>query len=462
MSTNITSPGRSGDSKRKGSVKRARQLLEAGIRPAQASPHQERDSPITRKMSRETQWPLADSSLPAHPVKHHSGPSHSRGPPPQRPPHPNEMPSPSIYSVRHGEVSVTSLDRDPMPPRSFPKLQPPPPLQLHQPFIDAPVSPTSTVDIAPRISISTDDLFRNSAASSTPSVPNLPPFPPPFAPPESRSCPDNPQCRTAGLVAPPNARRPPQVCRSAVSPIPESLPDPRSKKCSVASSRAIPSSWGSGPAESEILGAYLDMDSDTDPSCQRDDTMIVRNASLGKRGKPTMRTHLKSNPASGFAAVDTQALTHAKHTRTVGVASAGVRAAANQMFHPSTQQKTPTSTASVKPLNGANPENPPLSQQHESIYSTGLEKELEAFGALSRPAPTLSDSRPGGHKPPALNIHAVRDAEARGSLSSLSDLIRRATKLASNLDRGRTVSCEAEFKGGIGKSLKSNYHEYKT
>jgi hypothetical protein len=39
-----------------------------------------------------------------------------------------------------------------------------------------------------------------------------------------------------------------------------------------------------------------------------------------------------------------------------------------------------------------------------------------------------------------LDIDAVRDAEARGSLTSLSDLIRRATRLASNLDRGRTAS----------------------
>ncbi|CAD0087292.1 unnamed protein product [Aureobasidium vineae] len=39
-----------------------------------------------------------------------------------------------------------------------------------------------------------------------------------------------------------------------------------------------------------------------------------------------------------------------------------------------------------------------------------------------------------------LNVDAVREAEARGSLTSLSDLIRRATKVASNLDRGRTAS----------------------
>ncbi|KAK6368888.1 hypothetical protein LTR64_007046 [Lithohypha guttulata] len=43
-------------------------------------------------------------------------------------------------------------------------------------------------------------------------------------------------------------------------------------------------------------------------------------------------------------------------------------------------------------------------------------------------------------RPPKLDINAVREAEKRGSMTSLSDLIRRATRLASNLDRGRTAS----------------------
>ena len=40
-------------------------------------------------------------------------------------------------------------------------------------------------------------------------------------------------------------------------------------------------------------------------------------------------------------------------------------------------------------------------------------------------------------RPPKLDINAVRDAEARGSLTSLPDLIKRATKLATMIDRGK-------------------------
>lgn len=56
----------------------------------------------------------------------------------------------------------------------------------------------------------------------------------------------------------------------------------------------------------------------------------------------------------------------------------------------------------------------------------------------ARPA-TLAE-RAGMRRPPKLDIDAVRDAEARGSLTSLPELIRRATRLAANLDRGKTAS----------------------
>jgi hypothetical protein len=455
MSANIPSSGPSGDLDRKGSVKRARQLLAAGVRPERDSP------PNPGNVSHQMQWPLPDSGLPPNPINHHPRFLLPRGPPPQRPPRPSEIreiPSPSIYSEKDDQDSETSSAYNTRPPRSFSQLKPPPPLQLRRPIKnDAPVSPTSTIDVCPRISIATEDLFRQSTASSTPSIPDVPPFPPRFPPAQSSSR-DDPRQRTAGLVAP-NTRRPPQARRSSVSPIPEELADPRFTKASFASSRAIPSSWGSGPPESEILGAYLEMESDDDhprPSLQEDDATLVRSASVGKRGKPTMRTILKSNPVSVVSVEDTQLSAKNKFKNAAGVPT-GMGTAATQMLHPPSQlRKGSTSTASSESLKGVDPEKPPFAQE-ERPYSAGLEKEIEVFGALPHAAPTMSDKRPGGRKPPALNMHAVRDAEARGSLSSLTDLIRRATKLASNLDHGRTASRtdlvggEAEFKAGKGE-----------
>lgn len=59
---------------------------------------------------------------------------------------------------------------------------------------------------------------------------------------------------------------------------------------------------------------------------------------------------------------------------------------------------------------------------------------------LKAPTDGFSGLRAGKRRPPRLNVDAIKDEEARGSLTSLSDLIKRATRLASNLDRGRTAS----------------------
>ncbi|OQD69795.1 hypothetical protein PENPOL_c002G00856 [Penicillium polonicum] len=456
MNTEVPSSGPSGQPGRSGSVKRARQMLDAGVRPERA-PQQMGYPPAPRNVSHQTQWPLPDSGLPPHPINEHPRYLVPRGPPPQRPLHPSELPSPSIYSERDGPISERSSSPSQRPPRSFSQLQPPPLAQSRGPVNDAPTSPTSTIDMTPRISIATDDLFRQSVASSTTSVPNMPQVPPTFRLPESGLSQDDPRHRTAGLVAPLNARRPGRARQSSIPPIPGALADPRFTKCSVASSRAIPS-WGSGPAESEILGAYLDMDSDDgqrSPGLQEDDTSLVRSASVGKRGKPTMRTILKSNPVS---VVSMPSPTQEESTKNTAVRSIGMGVPASQVPRIPSQLRNSSTTASSESVKGVDPEKPPFAPHYDSPSDARLEKELEAFGALPHAAPTMSDKRPGGRKPPALNMHAVRDAEARGSLSSLSDLIRRATKLATNLDHGRTASKannlaggdEAGFRAGMG------------
>ncbi|KAF3390195.1 hypothetical protein F1880_008963 [Penicillium rolfsii] len=466
---------------RQGSVKRARQLLEAGVRPSPASPPvpvpapmprppppSGRPSPTARNLAHQTQWPLPDSGLPPRSMQPQPlNPQHPRylmprGPPPFRPPRPSEVPSqvpsPSIYSVRSGVDSETNSVYPMQHARSFSH---PKPLFVQHPqharssTVDGPVSPTSTVDLTPRISIATDELFhRQSTASGSSSAPDVPPIPlpePPSYPQESS------RQRAAGLAPPPT------VHKSAFSPIPEEFPNPRQTLGSLASSRVIPSSWGSGPPESEILGAYLDNESEDEDdrhSPRAADVTLVRNASLGKRGKPTVRTIIKSSPNSEEVPIPDlpSANPKEKYRRQPAAAeTAGglaVGTAVSQVLHaPSTGRRTSVSTESDESY--VDPEKPRFAQQHDHpIYSSALEKELEM---LPNPAPTMSDKRPGGRKPPRLDMNAVRDAEARGSLSSLSDLIRRATKLASNLDRGKTASrcdvlgTDADFKAALGE-----------
>jgi hypothetical protein len=70
---------------------------------------------------------------------------------------------------------------------------------------------------------------------------------------------------------------------------------------------------------------------------------------------------------------------------------------------------------------------------------------------LKSPTAGFSGQRVGRRVPARLDVDAIRDEEKRGSLSSLSDLIKRATRLASNLDRGRTAS-RLGMEGWLGPS----------
>ena len=72
-----------------------------------------------------------------------------------------------------------------------------------------------------------------------------------------------------------------------------------------------------------------------------------------------------------------------------------------------------------------------------SAISNGSTNPLLGLGINQ---PGMSSKVPVTKRPPKLDIDAVRDMEARGSTTSLAELIRRATKLASNLDRGKTAS----------------------
>ncbi|EPS26639.1 hypothetical protein PDE_01577 [Penicillium oxalicum 114-2] len=419
------------------------------------------------ELAHRTQWPLPDGGLPIFlepedPQEPQQPPLLiPRAPPPSRPPRPSEIPasipSPSVYSVLSGGDSETQSVYPTLPARAFSAPRPlftqtrDDPESSRPSTKDGSASPTSTLDLNPRISIATEDLFhRQSTASGLSSLPDAPP-----------PRPDHPRFhekarqRAAGLAPPPH------MPKSAVSTISEEHSSSRQTFVSVASSRAMPSSWGSGPPASEIMGVYLeDMSEgeDRDHDHHDDNALLVRNASLGKRGKPTMRTISRAGSSledqvPALPSVYHQGDDHRKLATAAG-ASATETTARRNLQRPGLDRRVSISTASGESF--VDPEKPRFAQQPtSSAEDLALEKEIEV---LPKAAPTMSDKRPNGKKPPRLNLGAVRDAEARGSLSSLSDLIRRATKLATNLDRGRTASRSdlvdkeaAIFKNALGE-----------
>ena len=287
--------------------------------------------------------------------------------------------------------------------------------------------------------------------------PHPPPPPPPTAPPPGRK----------SLGPPPSSRRGNTSFYSAssyVTPIPEELSEnsPRNTR-SYASSKVMPSSWGSTPAASDILNAY-DYDRDDDdvddegsdfaPSIHdgNDDedgeVGLVRQASLGKRGKPSLRTINKSGsdnngaPGNGTVdplpkgAADLQHYNGQKPKAAVPAVTipASAYSGLRKEVNPSRQHRHQRSYSSSSESSNDDLEKPPIPKM---AHPTLKEIELEDLKA-GQQGRRLSKREV--KRPPRLDIDAVREAEERGSLTSLPDLIRRATKLAGNLDRGRTAS----------------------
>lgn len=420
--------------KGKGSVQRARQMLETGQRPEPApapppapTPEPGNDSSEDpASPSRRIQWPLLNSrDLNFLENQRARSPG---GTAPPRPPRPDTS-SPSIG------LGITSELHHFRPParRSF--SQPVPPNRNSS----SSATQSSDSGVAPNIAVTNEERSRWSSVSDSTSTPS-----------SSDSPISGPPKKNAGLAPP----QPPPLSkaarhfgrRSSISPIPEELSGE-----SQPSSGVLPTDSASTGRESHIYGSFIEDDSlnwQEARTSHRDDGEegLVRQASLGKRGKPSLRVIHKPSKTS-LAASEGRPSTSEENTIGRSMPKAIVGEVPSER----------TDTLKVPSPKGS------YSSLSDRSYEFDLEKGDFVLdigqdssqgppqgrgdggdgGASNLPratAPTMSDKRPDARWPPRLDMDAVRDAEARGSLTSLPDLIRRATRLASNLDNGRTAS----------------------
>lgn len=168
---------------------------------------------------------------------------------------------------------------------------------------------------------------------------------------------------------------------------------------------------------------------------------LVRQASLGRRTKPSLMT-IKS--------VDS--ITEKKNgniRKAVTGAGAGAMGAGGYFAAKDTVGSSPLRSSILSSGTGlmdpssSSPSEISLNSTFRNTKSTspsytGADSPIFPFQLEPR-SNTLAE-RVGFKRPPRLDMDTVRDAEARGSLTSLPDLIRRATRLAANLDRGKTAS----------------------
>lgn len=390
--------------------------------------------------------PIDTSGIPSRssPGKRTNSPSPElsggRGPPPQRPPRPNFVPS-LVHPSQREQLS-----------------------EQHPEYWES-MSPHGQDRFSERYSSGSSRPTTGSTSSSPGPIPD---FPVPSNPPTSSPTPR----RIPNLGPPPSARKGGATYfspNSFVAPIPEEQPDSHN---SYASSHAIPASWGDGPPENYLDGGIDEEDEDGVGSSGRqsragdhdESTGLVRKVSIGKAGKPALRSiksgeglHDPRSPQEPSSATSKAGLS------AVAAAAAGGPAARSPMSPRNDESKgqlysqledtsafpaplrpsAATSKGGSQPTSGSRTPTTPLDPRVKQVLG-GLEKggALASSGRTSPFSPTTSTmSEKGGKRPARLNLEAVKENEGtRGSTSSLPELIRRATKLAANLDRGRTAS----------------------
>lgn len=378
------------------------------------------------------QWPLADESYEIHfsPVL------------PPRSPRRLQAPQQSIRPISD-EFPIQQPSPG-YPPQASPNyLQPPSPEYGVSYANDDMFSPSSLRSSRP--------LTTSSAASEASSLGSIPDFPvpqPPISFQQAR--------RTPSLGPPPSSRRGPSsyyTQMSYVSPIAEESESRsvtlRSRHGSFASSNVFPTNTDDFYPEDDLSdddddetitsdrGTISPTDHDDRSGLVKEQPTLVRQASLGRRTKPSLMT-IKSVDSFGSKGSGGKKKTEGFSAGAIGAGGAAL--AATRGLSPGLRNS---------PLGNGNGFMESSSSSSESVDTIQNLKSKVGNYAISGspPHPLQQETRPttladrvGMRRPPRLDVDAVRDAEARGSLTSLPDLIRRATRLAANLDRGKTAS----------------------
>ncbi|KAH9212786.1 hypothetical protein DL95DRAFT_410851 [Leptodontidium sp. 2 PMI_412] len=418
------------------------------------------------------QWPLAGAAEPGQQYQPPAG----RGPPPQRPPRPSQVPSIlEIARLQEGSPTTQYAQRTQE--------------QLDQQYERERREEEDMIS-----PIVASPLTMSSRPSTLSSVGSIPDFPVPVAP--------GPPRRSANLGPPPSSRRGASSYYSQasfVSPIPEESPRSRTTHLSYASSAAIPTSWGSNSPrypydeddyedESVYDGGFdksptVEEGRESRGSDDNDDRGLIRSASFGRRAKPSMITTkgserieprpspmpqqrpiqmtklekmgivpMPGNEDSGATASNSNGLERKESQRNtvwpiIGDVNSPLATGTGLIdkSSSSSEETVPTLARAIT----TNDATPAYTANFCDPNANAMLGAYNAASSLQPPGtePTRTPSPSNGfsklsavRRPPRLDMDAVRDAEARGSLTSLPDLIRRATRLAAMMDRGKRPS----------------------
>ncbi|KAH8149150.1 uncharacterized protein LAJ45_06689 [Morchella importuna] len=447
----------------------------SSARPIQQPPRRPQQPMSSRQGGNGGQQSFPIPPVPRTPGNNNS--NGSRGPPPPRPVRrdyvPSNLDSSEVQEVQQNPNFSYRLNQQPVRTQT----------RYSQQSDDehSPISPAKPPTNRPSASSSRSIFIGFDPSNPPPTDPNslgvIPNFP--SVPPASGS-----NRKSSGTGPPPSARRGTSSYYSQqalmVSPIPEESSG-SDRHGSYASSTAIPSNWA---APEEVEEYYTnrrnDVHSDSDESDSRfpeetfhdvgEERGLVRQASLGRKSRPVI-TEIKSSGGGKLAAASSKSSSESfktgrsasgsvsagrgtsrspaeKSSPTLNPVVGGSGASLPYLPSPQAQSPVSSSTESDSPII-----TPPLaytpgdymserlSFPRRASQSSSPAYELQpTAGTAPRAPPPAAGGLAGRRIPPRLNLDAVREAEARGSLTSLPDLIRRATKLAAVLETGRPDS----------------------
>jgi hypothetical protein len=260
----------------------------------------------------------------------------------------------------------------------------------------------------------------SSRASTVSSIGTIPDFPLPQMPLPPMPLPAvAPQRKSQTFGPPPSARRPGPTYLtrdSFVTPIAEESPEPSPRSAAFVGGAV--SSHGSRVGVDVLSRSPFLLEkgeSDVQHISTRDDaTRLIRQAGRDQKVKPELV--ITSPPtSSGVQSANGFRFPFASPTRSRSSSEYELEVDRPPLVSYGSRSRSP------------------LLSPDDGMPSPWSERHFET-------RPSMSDRIPSSLRPPRLDLDMVRESEARGSLTSLPDLIRRATKLASNLDRGKTAS----------------------
>lgn len=434
-----------------GSVRRARERAQAGLpreppsyrRPQVMDDASDMDYTTTPLRPMPQQPAASRSRRQRAPQQQENKAGHNISRPTQVPqwPLPGPMQSPtspagSPYRPPPGRPQQAP-QRPPRPSR-VPSLVDESRLQESTPVFVTQSIPEITHDTSPEYVATTPVTASSSSRLTSSSVGTIPDFPAPVT-----DGPAIPPRKSFNLGPPPSSRRGASSFYSAasfVSPIPEESPRSRSHG-SYASSAAMPDAWrpvspmtSPGHPEAFYDESMTDKSRDSIYDEYGDESKLVRSASLGKKAKAALVDNKPVGSTSSQPAprpAPSPLPTFDDDTAYMDVS---------------------TSSSNTLPTPRPTPVTTPAATHSPAMARDGI---LGAAVAVSSPLShgDSSNGEPSSRqfnrlsairRPPKLDIDAVRTAEARGSLTSLPDLIRRATRLAAMIEGGKRPASRFE------------------